>query len=862
MQRKFPGLMGVGMGLLLRRAMHLRRARPLCALASLALWLSGAALRAQAPDRAAVPVDLARVQPLAFHHPRWASSANDLGPAPADLELSQLTLVMARSPQRQQAFEQFLAEQQNPLSPQFHQWLTPAEVGERFGPSKQEVEAVRGWLESQGLSVDWVASSGQFIGFSGTVEAVSRAFQTGIHNYKVNGAERLSVASDPIIPQALAPAILAVRGLYSIADRPAHLARAQDSAVPEMTNGGSDYLTPQDFAAIYDLPSNLGGSGVTIGIVGWARVNTADLNAFRQKTGTTFADPTQIVPTAFGGVDPGAAYTTPQNCTNNCLSGQEEATLDVQRAGGVAPDANLLLVVSSSSGANDGIGADAQYLIQTTPVPAQVIDISFGDCESDAGPSGVSYWNNLFQQAAAEGISVFVSSGDSGAAGCDDSFAAPPSSPAAISPNYICSSPYATCVGGTEFNDTADPAAYWSATNSSALGSALGYIPEGGWNEPLSAALQPQAAASGGGASRYVATPAWQMEAAGAPAAHAGRYTPDVAFASSCREGYFGCLAAGGGSCVAGSSGTYYFEVFCGTSAAAPSMAGVAALLDEQMGGAAQGNLNPALYPMQASSPAAFHDVTVASSGVSNCSLSTPSICNNSVPAASSLSVAQAGYMVGPGYDEVTGLGSLDVQTFLDRYGATGSSSSVVTPSAAAGFAISGSPITISSGSAGKNTSTITVQPSAGFTGAVTLTAQIVSSPAGAQNLPALSFGSTSPVTIVGANPATATLTILTAMQATGEARLPAGRWAVAGSTALACLLLFWVPGLPRGWRNLLGMIALLAALGCGAAACGSGGAAAAVAASQETTKGSYVISVTGTSGSAASTGIVALTVQ
>ncbi len=142
---------------------------------------------------------------------------------------------------------------------------------------------------------------------------------------------------------------------------------------------------------------------MTIGIVSWSRTNSADFDNFRSKTGATFSNPTEVVPTAYGGIDPGPALTSPPSGSSSTLGGQEEATLDVLRAGSVAPAATLLLVVSSPSGANDGIGADAQYLVNTKPVPAQVMNISFGACESSAGAGGVAFWDGLFQIAAGRG---------------------------------------------------------------------------------------------------------------------------------------------------------------------------------------------------------------------------------------------------------------------------------------------------------------------------------------------------------------------------------------------------------------------------------------------------------------------------
>src|ERR1017187_2864999 len=186
-------------------------------------------------------------------------------------------------------------------------------------------------------------------------------------------------------------------------------------------------------------------------------------------------------------------------------------------------------------------------------------------------------------------------------------------------------------------------------------------------------------AASCGGVSTVIATPSWQT-GTGGPAARSGRYTSDVSFSASNHDGYFACMAAiSGGGCVT-SGGSFGFIIFSGTSAAAPGMAGVAALLDQKLG-AAQGNLNPQLYPLAIFAPAAFHDTTVATSGVSGCSVSTPSICNNSIPSPSSQTVGQAGFLVGTGYDEVTGLGSLDVQVFLSNYGVSKTTPTVtVTP--------------------------------------------------------------------------------------------------------------------------------------------------------------------------------------
>jgi pseudomonalisin len=647
------------------------------------------------PDRVLARPDGRVSTRLEGHVPSWATASRDRGAVPSGAELN-LTFVLSRSAEMQAQFAQLLADQQNPSSSRYHQWLTAQQVGEQYGPTQHDLDALTDWLRSQGLTVKEVAPSGVFVHVSGAAATVAAALNTEFHAFERDGGGlRMSTTMEPSIPSALAPIAASISGLAETEFRATQhggtgkvLADA-DGVHPEITSNGSHYITPGDFATIFDLNSvysaGLNGTGQRVAVIGRSRVAVSDITEFESKTGLPTNTPNVVIPTS--GTDPGATGD----------GDQAEATLDVERVVGVASGAQVDLVVSGTSGSSNGISIAAQYEVQTLLDP--VMNISFSSCEAYGGSSAVAEWDTLFSQAASEGISVFVASGDSGAAGCDEALVSPPLTQM-LSINAICSSSYATCVGGTEFADLSNTSQYWSSTNSSSLTSALQYIPEGAWNEPASSTTPSQVASGGGGASIYVPKPLWQA-GTGVPADNV-RDVPDVSFPSAAHDGYYACYATGGGDC---SSNEFYY--FFGTSDASPSMAGVAAILNQKLG-AAQGNLNPLLYRIAASTPNAFHDATPASSGVNLCYLDNPSMCNNSTPTAGS-TAGFAGYALTTGYDQATGLGSLDIANFL----AAASSASHSGP-ATTTLVVQGSASTISN------------------TGTVTLTATVSSKTSGA----------------------------------------------------------------------------------------------------------------------------------
>lgn len=653
--------------------------------------LPGSSACAASPDLVARTVDTTQRAALPGHRAAWAEAGRDSGAVVADAALGNLGITLKRTPERQQAFDQFLREQKDPASPNYRHWLSPSEIGERFGASQNDIDAVSGWLRSQGLNVDGVANSRMRIRFSGSATDVATAFGTELHTFQVGAKTRMSNTNEPMVPAALAGVIASVEGLQTTRFEPLLRTRpAQPSVHPAATNcqgTACNYaIFPSDFAKIYDInpvhQQGIDGTGQTIAVVGRARVYTADMQNFQSLAGLPSSTVSVTIPT--GGTDPGQpASTCSDTGTPSCshpsdaVIDQGEATLDVQRASSVAPGATINLIVSSSADTNapDGVQLSTEYAIDHDPVPAKILSISYTSCEHDNGESVVDYLDGLFAQAEMEGISVFVASGDGGVAGCASLDATPTGSESA-SINALCSSSHVTCVGGTEFADGAHPSAYWSSTTGSDYLSALGYIPEGAWNDPLDNNDAPQFSATGGGVSAYIAKPSWQV-GTGVPAG-AGRHTPDIAFAASPREGYFTCLAAQGAACTV-NGGQFSFLPTGGTSASTPSMAGIAALLNQKTG-AAQANLNPRLYALAAATGnGVFHDANVASatnanSGVTSCVLSVPSICNNSTPGTTGLGGGLQGYAIGTGYDLATGLGSLDVTNFLAQWGSAGTS--------------------------------------------------------------------------------------------------------------------------------------------------------------------------------------------
>jgi pseudomonalisin len=545
----------------------------------------------------------------------------EVGRTAATLPLRRIVLQLAPRAGAQTDLETLLAAQQNPASPSYHHWLTPKEFGARFGLSDADLAVVTQWLQSQGFTVDEVAQGRGWLNFSGTVGQVEKSFATEIRDYKVAGSIRHANATAPSLPRGLADLVKGVVSLNGFERHAHHRPPTPRSGQSPRDNFDGDHaLAPGDFAVIYNLTpaysSGVNGSGETIAIVARSDIKRSDVTRFRNNFGLP-ANPPIFV---HNGDDPGI------------IDGDDvESDLDTEWAGAVAPNAAVKLVISASTEVSDGVMLSAQYIVDQNL--ADVSTTSYGLCEQELGASQVQFYESLLAQSSAQGTTSLAAAGDSGVSDCDD-----PSSDTGtiVAVDNPCSSAYATCAGGTEFNDTANPSTYWSDTvNPTTRASALSYIPELVWNESGSTPDGEQLWSTGGGASSFISKPSWQS-APGVPA-DGHRDVPDIALSAARHDGY---LIYQDGD----------LEGVSGTSAAAPTFAAIVALID-QKAGSRQGNVNPGLYQLAqqqygSGGAAVFHDVTAG---------------NNTVPGV-------GGFRATAAYDRTTGLGSVNVQTLLAQW--------------------------------------------------------------------------------------------------------------------------------------------------------------------------------------------------
>jgi subtilase family serine protease len=656
-------------------------------------------------------------------HP-LAQAQFDRGAAPPDLPMARMLLVLKRSAEQEANLQKLLDDQQDRSSPSYHQWLTPDAFGHQFGPSDQDLQTVIAWLQSHGFQITPPSRGRTVMEFSGTANQVQQAFHTEIHKYTVYGEEHWANASDPQIPTALAPVTTGIVTLHNFPRKPLYRLVGAFSRVkgtgqyqlvspartgnPFFTGGGGCGLLsstcyalgPYDFAAIYNvLPlwsaaSPIDGTGQSIAIVGQTDINLQDASDFR----IVFGLPALNLNVIHNGPDPGII----------APGGDEtESDLDVEWAGAVAKGATIDFVVSASTNSTEGVDLSAEYIIDNDVAP--ILSESYGACELDLGTAGNQFHNLLWQQAAAEGITVFVAAGDSGSAVCDRGNSPPMNG---LSVSGVASTPYGVAVGGTDFNDLHDPATYWNSANVSTTGaSAKGYIPEMTWNDSCTNSVFFQLTGSttaesdcnntsstfwpifltptggSGGASNCTtpggsgpstcaggySKPSWQT-GAGVPN-DGKRDLPDVSlFAGDNLNAstYLVCEGDLAGEC---STVLNNYVGIGGTSVSAPAFAGIMAMVN-QYTQSRQGEANYVLYPLAARSGAScnssgtvvssciFHDVTTGTNAMP-CVTNSPNCLTDT---SGDKNGVLSGYDATSGYDLATGLGSVNVANLVNEW--------------------------------------------------------------------------------------------------------------------------------------------------------------------------------------------------
>jgi Pro-kumamolisin, activation domain/Bacterial Ig-like domain (group 3) len=634
----------------------------------------------------------------------------DQGAVPDSMPAKRMLLFLKPSMDQESALTQFLIDQQNAASPNYHKWLTPEQFGAKFGPADADIQTVVTWLESQGFQVAKVSKGKIAIEFSGTAAQLRQAFHTEIHKYLVNGEMHFANATVPQIPAALAPVVRGVAPLNNFRPKPTHHVAGEftksigssqvKSLKPDFsTSGGSFAIGPTDFAKIYNvLPlwnaaTPIDGTGQSIAIIGVSNINLQDVKDFRTIFGLPTAGAANTPVVVIDGDDPGIIND----------GSETEALLDVELAGAVAKNAQIHLIIAADAdlGLGSGLLLAIFHALDFNADP--IMSLSFSDCESD--PTIYTGYPILWQQAAAQGITVTVATGDNGSAGCEDPNAlAPTPATTGLQVNGLASTPFNVAVGGTDFNDVGTEGTYFSATNDpTTLVSAKGYIPESTWNNSCTNLLFGAGAeancntvanqsavvtvGASGGASTVNAKPPYQsfVSAANGMPADGARDLPDVSlFASDGKDGFhksfYAMCEADAVTAPSCTGTTFSFLGAGGTSGSTPNFAGIMALVNQKTG-QRQGNANFPLYrlaQMQYTAatacdsvasplPAAactFNDVTT---GTIAMPCTTGSVNCNTTVGTDTIGVL-SGYDTGAGYDLATGLGSVNAANLVNNW--------------------------------------------------------------------------------------------------------------------------------------------------------------------------------------------------
>lgn len=654
-------------------------------------------------------------------HP-LARAEFDEGVVSDGVPLEHMLLQLQRGPAEELALQQFIGQVQDPHSAEYHNWLTAEEFGARFGPAQKDIETVTAWLESHGMQVNLVYASGMVIDFSGNAGNVREAFGSEIHKYNVKGIEHIANAEEVQIPAALASVVLGVKSLNDF--RPKAMVHKAKPAFNfnycfTTTECLEFYdLAPADFATVYNInplrhgEKTVTGKGQSVTVIEDTDIQPKDWYTFRNVFGLSSYSGT------FSQIHPAPA-TGANNCTDPGRNGDEvEAALDAEWSGAVAPDAAIVLASCADTATSFGGDIAAQNLLNSKN-PPPILSVSYGSCEAHLGPAGNGFYNAAWQQAASEGVSVYVAAGDWAAAVCD---LGEPYAATGINVNGFASTPYNVAVGGTDFLDYVEGTTntYWSATNGPTGKSVRSYVPEMTWNDSCAGQVFFEFAgytsgaafcnstlgsnyldvvAGSGGPSFVYGKPKWQSGVYGT-VNDGKRDLPDVSlFASNgfWNHGYLLCMSdasQGGVPCDYSNPTNAIESTYGGTSFGSPEFAGIQALINQKTG-SRQGNPNPTLYALaggeyggnrnpswgslsacnsakgnQVSNSCVFYDTTVGDNdvpcyGTNDCY--TPSGDSYGVLSTSDHRLKVA-YPAGTGWDFATGLGTVNIANLVSAW--------------------------------------------------------------------------------------------------------------------------------------------------------------------------------------------------
>ncbi len=675
------------------------------------------------------------------------NAANDRGEVEGSMPLEHMLLQLQRPPEREAALTTYIAEVNDSSSSNYHKWLSASQLGEEFGPAASDIAQVKAWLTDQGFTVNSVAASGMTIDFSGQAKHVASAFHTSLHHLQVHGETHIANVTDPAVPAALAGVVAGVVSLNDFKPhrfqqdiRPNHFdprTRSQTGRGSALTPAGTvhpDYtfnedgatyqaVVPGDLATIYNLnplfTAGYSGQGQTIAVIEDTDLySTADWNKFRSTFGLSTYKSGSL------------SQQHPGNCTDPGVNSDDsEAILDAEWSSAAAPSASIVVASCADTTTTFGGLIALLGLINSGDAP-KIVSISYGESEAENGQVANLSYALVYELAAAEGISVFVSSGDEGAASSD---ADETTATHGIAVSGYASTPFNVAVGGTDFGDTyaGTNATYWKNTNSRTYESAKSYIPEIPWNDSCASQLLATASGyattygaagfcnselgeayylttasgSGGpsgcaigtapgdgtvsGSCRGYSKPSFQRGLVGNPSDNV-RDLPDVSlFAANGVWGhyYVYCytdIANGGTPCVGAPSN---WSGGGGTSFASPIMAAIQSLVNQKTQ-SSWGNPNATYYNLAraeygssgnascnstngnaVSSSCTFHDVQQGDMDV-NCTGSVncydPSGANGVL--STSDTSYQPAYTTNTGWDFATGIGTVDAANLVNSW--------------------------------------------------------------------------------------------------------------------------------------------------------------------------------------------------